>query len=92
MAGSVKLIAAFTELADTVRYPERADENGLREIKRIKARVENERLPQGIDPAATLCGIRFPCQLGQRYRKCPRVTHPLLGVGKAQSHAFQQRV
>jgi glutamate-ammonia-ligase adenylyltransferase len=41
VAGSVKLIGAFTELADTVRYPERADENGLREIKRIKARVEN---------------------------------------------------
>ncbi|WP_300593653.1 bifunctional [glutamine synthetase] adenylyltransferase/[glutamine synthetase]-adenylyl-L-tyrosine phosphorylase [Microbacterium sp.] len=54
VAGSVKLIGAFTELADTVRYPERADENGLREIKRIKARVENERLPQGIDPARHL--------------------------------------
>ncbi|MDQ1128596.1 bifunctional [glutamine synthetase] adenylyltransferase/[glutamine synthetase]-adenylyl-L-tyrosine phosphorylase [Microbacterium sp. SORGH_AS_0888] len=50
VAGSVKLIAAFTELADGVRYPAVADPQGLREIKRIKARVESERLPQGADP------------------------------------------
>ena len=54
VAGSVKLIGAFTDLADAVRYPASADENGLREIKRIKARVENERLPQGVDPARHL--------------------------------------
>ncbi|MAP62465.1 MAG: bifunctional glutamine-synthetase adenylyltransferase/deadenyltransferase [Microbacterium sp.] len=54
IAGSVKLIRAFTELADEVRYPVDADPQGLREIKRIKARVENERLPQGADPARHL--------------------------------------
>ena len=54
VAGSVKLIRAFTELADDVRYPETVDPQGLREIKRIKARVENERLPQGADPARHL--------------------------------------
>ncbi|MET0296084.1 MAG: bifunctional [glutamine synthetase] adenylyltransferase/[glutamine synthetase]-adenylyl-L-tyrosine phosphorylase [Microbacterium sp.] len=54
VAGSVKLIAAFTALADDVRYPASADQQGLREIKRIKARVENERLPQGADPARHL--------------------------------------
>ena len=54
VAGSVKLIQAFTELADDVRYPESVDPQGLREIKRIKARVENERLPQGADPARHL--------------------------------------
>ncbi|MGN8551858.1 UNVERIFIED_CONTAM: bifunctional [glutamine synthetase] adenylyltransferase/[glutamine synthetase]-adenylyl-L-tyrosine phosphorylase [Microbacterium sp. SLM126] len=53
-AGSVKLIEAFTQLADQVRYPEKADLQGLREIKRIKARVESERLPQGADPARHL--------------------------------------
>ncbi|QEW00105.1 bifunctional [glutamine synthetase] adenylyltransferase/[glutamine synthetase]-adenylyl-L-tyrosine phosphorylase [Microbacterium caowuchunii] len=50
VAGSVKLISRFMELADRLRYPEHADPQGLREIKRIKARVENERLPQGADP------------------------------------------
>lgn len=54
VAGSVKLIAAFTALADQVRYPASVDLQGLREIKRIKARVENERLPQGADPARHL--------------------------------------
>lgn len=54
VAGSVKLIADFIALADDVRYPVTADPNGLREIRRIKARVENERLPQGADPARHL--------------------------------------
>ena len=54
VAGSVKLIRAFTEMADQVRYPASVDPQGLREIKRIKARVENERLPQGADPARHL--------------------------------------
>jgi len=49
VAGSVKLIDRFMALADDVRYPADPDPQGLREIKRIKARVENERLPQGVD-------------------------------------------
>ncbi|MFT4136732.1 bifunctional [glutamine synthetase] adenylyltransferase/[glutamine synthetase]-adenylyl-L-tyrosine phosphorylase [Microbacterium sp.] len=49
VAGSAELIDAFLRLADEVRYPERADPQGLREIRRIKARVESERLPQGAD-------------------------------------------
>jgi glutamate-ammonia-ligase adenylyltransferase len=54
VAGSVKLIAAFTELADDVRYPERVEQQALREIKRIKARVETERLPHRVDPTRHL--------------------------------------
>ena len=50
VAGSAKLIERFTALADTIRYPESVDLQGMREIKRIKARVEGERLPQGADP------------------------------------------
>ncbi|MBP3978550.1 bifunctional [glutamine synthetase] adenylyltransferase/[glutamine synthetase]-adenylyl-L-tyrosine phosphorylase [Microbacterium sp. BLY] len=50
VAGSAKLIGRFMELADSIRYPETVDLQGLREIKRIKARVEGERLPQGTDP------------------------------------------
>ncbi len=53
-AGSVSLIRDFTALADSVRYPLTVDPHGIREIKRIKARVENERLPQGIDRARHL--------------------------------------
>jgi glutamate-ammonia-ligase adenylyltransferase len=50
VAGDPALIDEFTELADTVRYPEGIAEREVREVKRIKARVENERLPQGADP------------------------------------------
>ncbi|WP_309102715.1 bifunctional [glutamine synthetase] adenylyltransferase/[glutamine synthetase]-adenylyl-L-tyrosine phosphorylase [Microbacterium sp.] len=50
VAGSAKLIAKFIAMADAIRYPETVDLQGLREIKRIKARVEGERLPQGADP------------------------------------------
>jgi glutamate-ammonia-ligase adenylyltransferase len=49
VAGSVKLIEKFLRLADSMRYPEAVAQQDLREIKRIKARVENERLPQGVD-------------------------------------------
>ncbi|HTN56514.1 MAG TPA: bifunctional [glutamine synthetase] adenylyltransferase/[glutamine synthetase]-adenylyl-L-tyrosine phosphorylase [Microbacterium sp.] len=50
IAGSVKLIGKFTELADSIRFPEQISLQDVREIKRIKARVEGERLPQGADP------------------------------------------
>ncbi|MFK4850527.1 bifunctional [glutamine synthetase] adenylyltransferase/[glutamine synthetase]-adenylyl-L-tyrosine phosphorylase [Microbacterium sp. ZW T6_19] len=50
VAGSAKLTSRFMALADSIRYPEAVDLQGTREIKRIKARVEGERLPQGADP------------------------------------------
>lgn len=50
VAGSASLIDRFTALADSIRYPTEVDLQGTREIKRIKARVEGERLPQGVDP------------------------------------------
>lgn len=54
VAGDAALIEEFTALADTVRYPEKISDRDVREVKRIKARVENERLPQGADPARHL--------------------------------------
>ncbi|MDQ0895992.1 bifunctional [glutamine synthetase] adenylyltransferase/[glutamine synthetase]-adenylyl-L-tyrosine phosphorylase [Agromyces ramosus] len=54
VAGDDALIRDFTELADGVRYPAEISERDIREVKRIKARVENERLPQGADPTRHL--------------------------------------
>ncbi|MCU1437241.1 MAG: glnE [Naasia sp.] len=54
VAGDHDLVADFTALADRIRYPQEVPEAEVREIKRIKARVENERLPQGADPARHL--------------------------------------
>ncbi len=90
VAGSVKLIRSFMELADEVRYPVSADQNGLREIRRIKARVENERLPQGADPArhlklgpGSLSDVEWLVQLLQlqHARACPTCArHSTLGA------------
>ena len=52
VAGDAALLADFESLADEVRYPSRISEKDVREVRRIKARVENERLPQGATPHA----------------------------------------
>ncbi len=53
--GGRSLGARFTALIDPLRYPEGGpDVAVLREVRRIKARVESERLPRGADPARHL--------------------------------------
>ncbi|MFT7841176.1 bifunctional [glutamine synthetase] adenylyltransferase/[glutamine synthetase]-adenylyl-L-tyrosine phosphorylase [Saccharothrix sp. BKS2] len=52
IGGDAELGARFVELIDPVRYPaEGLDAAAVREIRRIKARVEAERLPRGADPS-----------------------------------------
>ncbi|CAL9567814.1 bifunctional [glutamine synthetase] adenylyltransferase/[glutamine synthetase]-adenylyl-L-tyrosine phosphorylase [Streptomyces sp. enrichment culture] len=51
VAGDEELGRRFTELIDPLRYPaEGLDEEAVREIRRLKARMESERLPRGADP------------------------------------------
>jgi glutamate-ammonia-ligase adenylyltransferase len=51
VAGSERVGRAFTELIDPLRYPEGGlDDTGVVEVRRIKARVDAERLPRGADP------------------------------------------
>ncbi|MQS37850.1 bifunctional [glutamine synthetase] adenylyltransferase/[glutamine synthetase]-adenylyl-L-tyrosine phosphorylase [Streptomyces katsurahamanus] len=51
MAGDAELGARFIELIDPLRYPaEGLGEDAVREIRRLKARMETERLPRGADP------------------------------------------
>ena len=52
--GSEQLRAEFSEMSDKYRYPETISESNIREIRRIKARVESERLPMGADPTRHL--------------------------------------
>lgn len=54
MAGDDDLAADFLELIDPIRYPDALSANDVREIRRVKARVEAERLPRGADPARHL--------------------------------------
>ena len=54
VAGGAGLVHDFMTLADRMRYPLELDPQAAREVKRIKARVENERLPQGASPSRHL--------------------------------------
>lgn len=55
VAGDAALGAAFDELIAPLRYPAGGlDHAVVREVRRIKARVEAERLPRGVDPARHL--------------------------------------
>jgi [glutamine synthetase] adenylyltransferase / [glutamine synthetase]-adenylyl-L-tyrosine phosphorylase len=52
MAGDREVGAAFTALIDPLRWPAAGlTDHDVTEIRRIKARVESERLPRGADPA-----------------------------------------
>ncbi|MGC0332398.1 glutamate-ammonia-ligase adenylyltransferase [Streptomyces sp. SAI-170] len=50
-AGDADLGRRFVELIDPLRYPAGGlPEESVREIRRLKARMETERLPRGVDP------------------------------------------
>lgn len=52
VAGDADLGLRFLRMIDATRYPEGGvSETAVREIRRIKARVDSERLPRGADPA-----------------------------------------
>ncbi|MBJ8344885.1 bifunctional [glutamine synthetase] adenylyltransferase/[glutamine synthetase]-adenylyl-L-tyrosine phosphorylase [Antrihabitans sp. YC2-6] len=52
MAGDEELGVRFLHVIDKVRYPEGGiSADAVREIRRIKARIDAERLPRGADPA-----------------------------------------
>jgi glutamate-ammonia-ligase adenylyltransferase len=52
IAGDLRLGREFTQLVAPVRWPPQGlSESEVREIRRLKARVEAERLPRGADPA-----------------------------------------
>ncbi|MFI5629465.1 bifunctional [glutamine synthetase] adenylyltransferase/[glutamine synthetase]-adenylyl-L-tyrosine phosphorylase [Streptomyces sp. NPDC051664] len=51
MAGDADLGSEFIELIAPLRYPmEGLGEDAVREIRRLKARMESERMPRGADP------------------------------------------
>ncbi|MEU6554789.1 bifunctional [glutamine synthetase] adenylyltransferase/[glutamine synthetase]-adenylyl-L-tyrosine phosphorylase [Streptomyces sp. NPDC046915] len=51
VAGDEDLARRFIELIDPLRYPDGGlGDEAVREIRRLKARMESERLPRGADP------------------------------------------
>ena len=54
-AGDPGVGRAFTEVANRMRYPDGGiDQSAVREIRRIKARMEAERMPRGVEPVLHL--------------------------------------
>ncbi|WP_302183729.1 bifunctional [glutamine synthetase] adenylyltransferase/[glutamine synthetase]-adenylyl-L-tyrosine phosphorylase [Rothia santali] len=50
LSGSADLAESFVRLIDPYRYPAEFPEHRVREVRRVKARVEAERMPRGADP------------------------------------------
>jgi glutamate-ammonia-ligase adenylyltransferase len=90
VAGDPDVIRRFREIADPVRYPEGGlPSSGVTEIRRIKARVDAERLPRGADPATHtklgrggLADIEWTVQLLQL-----RYAHEVPGLRTARTLA-----
>jgi glutamate-ammonia-ligase adenylyltransferase len=52
VAGDAGLGAEFTAMIAEFRYPDGGiAETGIREVRRLKARMEGERMPRGVEPA-----------------------------------------
>ncbi|MFD5424609.1 bifunctional [glutamine synthetase] adenylyltransferase/[glutamine synthetase]-adenylyl-L-tyrosine phosphorylase [Streptomyces sp. NPDC127084] len=97
MAGDAELGARFIELIDPLRYPmEGLGDEAVREIRKLKARMETERLPRGADPAlhaklgrGGLSDVEWTVQLLQmRHAWCePGLRTPRTREALAAAHA-----
>lgn len=72
VAGDVEVGRRFQELLEPAVWGRPLDENGVRQIRRMKARIERERLPAGEDPQfhlklgpGSLSDVEFCVQLLQ---------------------------
>jgi glutamate-ammonia-ligase adenylyltransferase len=100
VAGDPQLREAFTELIDPIRYPEGGiDSSAVLEIRKLKARMEAERLPRGADPTlhtklgrGGLSDVEWVAQLIQlrHAHECPdlRTTGTLEALDAAVAHGF----
>jgi glutamate-ammonia-ligase adenylyltransferase len=78
VAGDPALGAEFTALADEFRYPQGGiDQAAILQIRRLKARMEAERIPRGTDPAlhlklgpGGLADVEWVAQLFQLRHAC----------------------
>ncbi|MDQ1694887.1 MAG: [glutamine synthetase] adenylyltransferase / [glutamine synthetase]-adenylyl-L-tyrosine, partial [Frankiaceae bacterium] len=100
VAGDAELGARFVQAIDPVRYPEGGiDAATAKEIRRLKARMESERLPRGADPTlhtklgrGGLADVEWTVQLLQlRYASTIpelRTTSTLPALAAAQQHGL----
>jgi glutamate-ammonia-ligase adenylyltransferase len=50
VAGDPDMMARFVAMIDEVRYPEELPAGALKQMRTLKARMESERLPRGVEP------------------------------------------
>lgn len=50
VAGPMSVIGPLLEAIDLVRYPQEVTQAALKQMRTLKARMESERLPRGVDP------------------------------------------
>jgi glutamate-ammonia-ligase adenylyltransferase len=72
VAGDPELCDRFTALIDEVRFPESVTPAALKQMRTLKARMESERLPRGVEPKrhvklgpGGLSDVEWPVQLLQ---------------------------
>jgi glutamate-ammonia-ligase adenylyltransferase len=92
VSGDSGLIEQMMTLINQVRYPDSVSEDDVREIRRIKARVEAERLPQGADPArhvklgrGSLSDVEWTIQLLTTCLESPCITDNFFYPGSSHS-------
>ncbi len=100
VVGDRELCEQFVALVDPLRYPVGGiSASDVREVRRIKARVDNERLPRGADPATHLklgrgglSDIEWTVQLLQMRHAGDlpelRTTRTLEGLDRLASHGL----
>ncbi len=85
-AGDLALRQRFEAMIDDVRYPEVVTDAALRQMRTLKARMESERLPRGIEPRrhvklgpGGLADVEWTVQLLQlrHARRIPGLRTPL---------------
>jgi glutamate-ammonia-ligase adenylyltransferase len=95
VAGDARLAGEFVAMIDPVRYPAGLSREQITDIRRIKARVEKERLPRGADPLTHtklgrggIADVEWTVQLWQlrHGREVPglRTTRTLAAIGAAR--------
>ncbi|HEX3824898.1 MAG TPA: bifunctional [glutamine synthetase] adenylyltransferase/[glutamine synthetase]-adenylyl-L-tyrosine phosphorylase [Mycobacteriales bacterium] len=103
IAGDAELGNRFVAMIDPLRYPANGiADSDRREIRRLKARMEAERLPRGVDPAmhiklgrGGLADVEWTVQLMQLKHAAAmpalRTTATLEALGAARSEGLMNR-
>jgi glutamate-ammonia-ligase adenylyltransferase len=97
VTGDPQVMARFMELAATALWSQPVGEDAIREIRRVKARIERERLPPAADPRfhlklgrGSLSDVEWTVQLLQLSHKLP-ATGTMQALNLLAEHSLLSR-